>query len=319
MYPTLIHPDRYIWDFWYYFDGSQFHVFFLNAEAGVNESNNHHLVSQVGYATTRDFMQMNWLSFDVLKADPNQWYNTSIWTGDVIRFAGGFLMFFTSRCDSDVDNKMTQNIGVAFAERVDGEWQVLSEIRIKPLARYYETGPVDNDLTTHAWRDPFLFIGSDDVIYMILSAKDRTLSLGKKGAVALLRLDSKDIESWTAEPALVAPGYYSEMEVPQLYRDTTGKPILVFSCWRRGDFAPTTAKLGGLQTFTADRFGQFCGRQPAVLMPEASHLYAARIIPEFSGEIVGFDTKSGGIRRSGVKTQWRHVDRDFSKRTFANL
>jgi hypothetical protein len=47
-------------------------------------------------------------------------------------------------------------------------------------------------------------------------------------------------------------------------------------------------------------------------------LYACRIIPELGGEIIGFDHRHGGIRRSGVKTGFQYVNRNFSNINFNN-
>ena len=71
MFPTMRHPSRYVWDFWYYFDPvtELFHVFYLNADEFLVPSEKHHLASRVGYATTYDFIRMDWgdkNSFDML-------------------------------------------------------------------------------------------------------------------------------------------------------------------------------------------------------------------------------------------------------------
>ena len=312
-YPTLQHPDRHVWDFWYHFepDTGIFHLFYLNADRSLVATDAHHMNSQVGYATTKDFTTIEWVSDRVLGADPHGWDDTSIWSGDIIKINGGFLMFYTSRNQATHDG-MTQNIGVAFTHHIQSfdRWFRIPSIRIQPQAPY-ELQHVPEDLTIHAWRDPFLFRHQEQ-IYMLLSAKDPTKSIGKKGTVALLKAKENSFEDWEYLPPICQPGFYAEMEVPQLYKASNEEYALVYSTWAKYDFAPTTQQSGGLQGYFSPSMFNFPSENPQVLLPETAQLYACRVIPELGGEIVGFDIKTGGIRRSGVKTGLQHVDRDFS-------
>ena len=312
-YPTIQHPDRHVWDFWYHFapDTGIFHLFYLNADRTLVADDKHHMSSQVGYATTKDFLTIDWISDRVLGADPHGWDDTSIWSGEIIKINGGFLMFYTSRNQATHDG-MIQNVGVAFTHHIQSfdRWFRIPSVRIQPKAPY-ELQHVPEDLTIHAWRDPFLFRHQEQ-IYMLLSAKDPTKPLGKKGSVALLKAKNNSFEDWECLPSICQPGFYAEMEVPQLYLTETDDYALVYSTWAKYDFAPNTQQSGGLQGLFSSSLFDFTAAIPTVLLPETSQLYACRIIPELNGEIVGFDITTGGIRRSGVQTGLRHVDRDFS-------
>ena len=314
MYTTLRHPERYVWDFWYHYDRENrvFHVFYLNADPSLVPSEQHHFSAHVGYATTTDFTHMNWMADDVLCADPSGWDNTSIWTGDVIKIGNGFLLFYTSR-DANVDDGFTQNIGCAFAEDITDwqSWQRIPDIQIKPTAPY-QTRSVPGDTTIHAWRDPFLFV-HDKEIHMLLAAKSTDRPVGRLGAIAMLKLRSTDFCEWDVLKPLTNPGWYSEMEVPQLYLDNQSKYRLVYSTWAKGDFSPENNNQGGLHSI---RLGSSLETnrmttRSDVLLAETSGLYAGRILPELGGEIVGFDVVTGGIRRSGIKTGFSQVNRDF--------
>ena len=313
--PTLQHPDpgRHVWDFRYYFEPETgiFHLFYLNAERILVAEDKHHFSSQVGYATTKDFLTIDWISDRVLGADPCGWDDTSIWSGDIVKIQGGFLMFYTSR-NQATDDGMTQNVGVAFTHHIQSfdRWFRIPNIRIQPQAPY-ETRHVPDDMTIPAWRDPFLFRHQKQ-IYLLLSAKDPQQPVGKKGAVALLKAKNNSFEQWEYLPSIYQPGFYAEMEVPQLYRSGIDEYALVYSSWAKYDFAPSTQKSGGLQGITSSSLFDFPTESPKVFLPETAQLYACRVIPELGGEIVGFDITTGGIRRSGVKTGLRHVDRDFS-------
>jgi sucrose-6-phosphate hydrolase SacC (GH32 family) len=316
-YPTLLHPHRHVWDFWYHFDSATgiFHIFYLNADRSLVSEDQHHFSAQVGYATTKDFLTIDWISDRVLGADPHGWDDTAIWSGDVIKIQGGFLMFYTSR-NQATDDGMTQNIGVAFTHHIQSfdRWFRIPSIRIQPQAPY-ELRHVPEDTTIHAWRDPFLF-RHEQQIYMLLSAKDPTKPLGKKGTIALLKAKNNSFEQWEYLPPICQPGYYSEMEVPQLYK-SGDLYALLYSTWAKNDFAPSTQQSGGLHGVLSTSPFNFPPLNPQVYLAETAQLYACRAIPELGGEIVGFDIQTGGIRRSGVQTGLQHVDRDFTSHSIA--
>jgi len=312
-YPTLQHPARYVWDFWYYFDSqtSLFHIFYLNADPALVPSGENHNASVVGYGVTKDFMEIEWGPYNVLCAHPDRWDNTSIWSGDIIKIGNGFLMFYTSR-NRNEDDGQTQNVGAAYARNIDSvQWEPVLDVRIKPDPELYEPRRIEGDLSTHAWRDPFLF-RHDNQFYMLLTAKSVNSPLGRNGAVAVLRAKNRNLYDWEILPPLVAPQYFSEMEVAQLLAVPDGELELVFSCADIFDFSKEPHGEGGLLGIHASDIRDFSNKSPHVLLPYSSGLYACRIIPEMEGEIIGFDRNTGGIRRSGVKTGLRSLDRNFS-------
>jgi beta-fructofuranosidase len=313
MCSTLHHPNRYVWDFWYYYDSKTkiFHIFYLNADPVLVPDGKHHYASQVGYGFTKDFFTMEWGPYDVFSADPNRWDNTSIWTGDVIRIKDGFLLFYTSR-NSGEDDGHTQNIGLAYADRIDARrWEPVPGIRIKPDGSIYEPRYVPGDCSIHAWRDPFLFRHNNQ-IYMLISAKAVKRHIWKNGTIGLLHSQDSGFRNWEILKPIADPGFYSEMEVSQLLLDKRGRFNLVYSTSPEFDNAPNSSKAGGLHYINSPDLNGFNQNPPHVLLPFDSGLYACRIIPEMGGEIVGFDHRTGGIKRSGIKTGFRHINRDFS-------
>lgn len=326
------HPSRHVWDFWYHFDreAKLFHIFYLNADRALVSSNKHHFSSAIGHATTLDFDSIDWGnedSFNILKPSLGHWANTSIWSGDVIEIKNGYLMFYTSR-DGTQDDGLTQSIGIAYTNDLwTTQWHVL-DTQIKPSS-VYQVKSLIGDLTFHAWRDPFLFrLSEENQVYMLVSAKLSDGAMGHNGAIAVLSVADENFSNavsgkseWEYLAPASQPGCYAEMEVPQLYKHPQGSHELVFSTWAKYDFAPTTNSLGGFQGLTIPapsnakrnelRFSPF-SQNFHVLLPETQDLYACRIVPELDGEIVGFDTQVGGIRRSGIKTQFESMNRDFS-------
>ena len=306
--------DNFIWDFWYYFEAktSIFHIFYLNAPKELVPQQQHHFYSRVGYGITKDFRSIEYLNFNVLEASQNSWANTSIWTGDIIKIKNGFLLFFTSR-NQQQDDGLTQMIGIAYSEKDFNHWRI-SDIRICPNFIYEPKG-LPGDTTIHAWRDPFLF-RINKAVYMLVSAKSQHSPLGKKGVVGLLKMKDNHFTEWDYLNPISTPNYYSEMEVPQLYLNHNNQYELIFSCPSKYDFNPTTNQAGGLQNFTASDWQNFDTNHVKIILPESSRLYACRAIPELEGEIVGFNLDQGNLQPTGIKKQFKHLDRNFEDLTF---
>ncbi|PSN17524.1 beta-fructosidase, partial [filamentous cyanobacterium CCP5] len=289
----------------------KFHLFYLNAPSESYATGAHHQAATVGYGVTKDFLEIEWGAHDVLRADPQGWDNTSIWTGDVLRIGKGFWMFYTSR-DHHRDDGFTQAIGVARADQIDARhWQRISRLPLEVNSPDYEPRGIQGDLSVHAWRDPFLFRWGGDT-YMLLSAKAAGRPLGRNGAVAWLKACDPQLNQWQPLPPLVVPGHYSEMEVPQVYRRPDGRLALLFSTTAALDFTPESPHQGGIYAMAAEGFEGFAHQVPRNILPASSGLYACRAIPELAGELIGFDLATGGIRRSGIQTHLQSLDKDFS-------
>ncbi|MGC9364914.1 MAG: beta-fructosidase [Fidelibacterota bacterium] len=314
--PILKHPAQFAWDFWYYFEkkSNHFHLFYLNADPALVPVEQHHWAAQVGYANTSNFTSVNWGSTAVLTASPRRWDNSSIWSGDVVRIQNGFLMFYTSR-NLETDDGKTQNIGIAFGDRIDTpEWQPLPDFRIPPDGLIYSPRHISNDVSIHAWRDPFVF-RYESQIYMLVSAKSLKNPRGRNGVVALLRSRDGGFKNWEYLASVADPGCYSEMEVAQIFKRSKGKYQLIFSTGPDYDHTPGSEGSGGLYGIISKNPLHF-PEKPRLLYPFQNGLYACRIIPEMDGEIVGFDHRTGGLRRSGIKTHLLAMDRDFPEWKF---
>ncbi len=310
-YPLIRHPDRFTWDFWYFYDNDEqvFHLLYLNAELSLVPGGRHHNAARVGYGVTTDFTSIDWVNDSVFCASKNGWDNRAIWSGDVVKTADGYAMFYTSR-DGDQDDGMTQQVGIAVSQDFQ-HWERVDGFRLEADPAYYEVRSVEGDSMAHAWRDPFLFRDGDG-IYMIIVANSRTQPLTRKGSVGLLKSVGGSVTRWEALPPAFSPGTFSQCEVPQVYQKN-GRLAVVFSCL--GQFCSGGAAGGGLHVAAGPPVGEIeagFGPESRVLLDESEGLYAARVIPELAGDIVGFDLKRGGLKRVAARTGYRHVDRDFS-------
>lgn len=305
-YSVLQHPNRHVWDFWYTYDKAQrlFHIFYLNAPTHLVTDNQHHFSACVGYATTTDFQKIQWKKHDVFCANKQGWDNTSIWTGDIIRIANGFLLFYTSR-DQQMHDGMTQQIGLAYSNNMY-EWQRIDDLRLRADSRYYEEQSLSEENTIHAWRDPYVFQYKNHT-YMLITAKSKHCKINRKGAIALLRMKDNLCE-WEILPPLYAPGLYSECEVPRIYQ-SNAKLYLTFSCFAKYDFSANENK-GGLYSVELTEDLE-TSKHAANCIVSEKQLYAAMILPELQGDVVGFHP-NGGLQRKNFNCSWQHPNRDFS-------
>ena len=303
-------PDSrfFTWDFWYYFDSKTkiFHILFLNAPIETLANNQHHFNSQIGYAQTLDFENFTDVNYCVFTANPNGWDNTSIWSGDVIAYHDKFLFFYTSR-DKNIDDGMTQNIGLAISSDFIN-WQRL-DLKITPDEDLFLTKALKTEDTTHAWRDPFLF-NAGGRLMMLLSAKSNSGDDNKRGAVALLAAENNRFDSFVTIASLLEPNCFGEMEVPQMFIDENGLAVIGFSCLSKQD---TFSGTGGFYAIKLPNKPSSAQLEPELILPQTTGIYAARVIPELGGEIIGFDLEKGGIKKSGKSVLWQHPNRNFDE------
>ncbi len=291
--------DVFVWDFTPIVrDGVLIGFLYLNAPFETVENEQHHFHAQIGLAKTKDMREIEWVKHDVFKADKTLWDNGSIWSSDVIWHQNQWMLFYTSR-DLNRDDGMTQSIGLATSPDLMN-WSRVDDFKLDADPEWYETKSNPKDLTIHAWRDPYLFF-YDESLYMLLSAKDKTKPIGENGCVAILKSLDDSLQSWEAMPPLASPDSFSEMEEPEILLSEMNEWVLTFSSWKKYDKA--LGKGGLLAISLGDDVFDGIHEKVESLVPESSGIYAAHAIPEVEGaEIMGFDIKDGGIKRSGVFT-----------------
>lgn len=202
--------NKYIWDHWFLKEDKGYYKYFLQAPDTFTPDERHDHAS-VGCAFSEDLKYWKYLG-TVFKANSESWYNTSIWTGSIIKHNKSYYMYFTSR---DRNRIYEQKIGLAISDSpLFGEYQVIYED--KPIltvdSRYYEER--SNDNRTH-WRDPFVF-EENGTFYMLICARKKKGPLDGRGTVALARSD--DLIEWHVLPPLELPEWFGYCECPYIYK-----------------------------------------------------------------------------------------------------
>ena len=346
----------YIWDSWYRYDATTklFHVYYLNVDDhNLVAPEQHHFHAKLGYATTYDFVDYHYVNHSILTADKATYDDTSIWTGCVVKFGSQAqrLIAFTSRNSAQkrVASWEAQpfNQHISFAIGNDDEhFERISGEHLLPDERFYNLSSQINDVTIHAWRDPFIFRNPyDDYAYMLVTAQAKGLKAGIKdtkagehGVIALLRAAApKTLSGWTATGiSFVVEA--SEAEVPRLYYDLSAQTHLIaYSCKNEAAYVGDKANQQyGFYGFHVDlKLLNLIVEHKEANQPHLIHiphstqipllgfgednLYACQIIPEIGGRIMGFDTRpseegGGKLRLSTVKqlTHLQPANLDFA-------
>jgi beta-fructofuranosidase len=210
MKTTFSLENKYIWDHWYLMEENGYYKYFLQAPDSFTPDERHDHAS-VGCAFSKDLNKWNYLG-TIFKANPENWCNTSIWTGSIVKHKNEYHLFFTSR---DNKEKSIQKIGLVISQD-----PLFKNYRLccknKPLIsveeKYYETPSPDG--MTH-WRDPFIY-EEKGYFYMLICARKNKGPLNGRGTVGLAT--SKDLFNWEIEPPLDIPEWFGQCECPYIYK-----------------------------------------------------------------------------------------------------
>ncbi|MFO7883119.1 MAG: family 43 glycosylhydrolase [Kosmotogaceae bacterium] len=202
--------NKYIWDHWFLKEKEGFYKYFLQAPSYLTRDERHDN-SSVGCAFSRDLKSWKYLGA-VFKANPEGWYNTSIWTGSIVKSDSRYYMYFTSRDRNEIQE---QKIGLIISDS-----PLFEECKIiymdRPIltvdSRYYEVNSPDG--MTH-WRDPFVF-EENGLFYLLICARKKRGSINGRGTVAFAR--SNDLIKWQILPSLELPEWFGYCECPYIYK-----------------------------------------------------------------------------------------------------
>jgi beta-fructofuranosidase len=138
--------------------------------------------------------------------------------GCVIEYNDGFYLFYW--CWNKKGPDRVPRIGMAFSRDLDNWSRPMSAPALEADRRWYEDSPLPDDKNGRygsGVRDPFVFYNdAHRQFHMIFAGRTRSGPLDGRGCIG--HAVSDDLCKWQALPPLLAPGYYSEMEVPQIFQ-----------------------------------------------------------------------------------------------------
>jgi beta-fructofuranosidase len=288
-------PDDWVWDFWTATDGEAVHLFYLKAPRSLGDPDLRHWHARVGHAVSRDLVDWAVLPDALGPGAPGAFDDRSIWTGSIVRRGDRWLMFYTGL--SHGDGGAVQRIGCAESRDLTTWRRTGSVLEADP--RWYETALAPGD--DEHWRDPWAFVGPDGAIHLLITARARDGETDGRGVVA--HAWTQDLERWTVGPPVSEPGWFRQLEVPQLFEDG-GRWFLLTNAWLadhgpRRTQQPGFRRLGGSFVLPGDGpLGPFhaADAQPLVA-DERCSLYAGRLVR---------------ARDEWHHLAWRNVDPDGS-------
>lgn len=226
---TFALPDHWVWDFWLADDGHEFHLYYLHAPKSLQDPELRHRNAVIGHATSTDLRDWTDRGPVIQPGTEEDFDATATWTGSVVKDpSGGWRMFYTgARFLSTESHTNIESIGSATSWDLH-HWTKSEAQIVFADPRWYETLG-SSSWPEEAWRDPWVFPDPEgDGWHMLITARAGNGEEVDRGVIG--HATSRDLETWTIQAPLSAPGAgFKHLEVPQV-AVIDGKTVLVFSC-----------------------------------------------------------------------------------------
>ena len=216
---VLALEKQWIWDSWYAHDGDRWHVFFLQADKALINSELRHFNVTQGHAVSDDLVNWTHLGTCFAPAKGPAWDDFTTWTGSVVRDdAGLWHLFYTGTARAD--EGLNQRIGHATSDDLHN-WQRVGDglclDLTGPAARAYEVDHMRGIWHDRAIRDPWVMRDPDgDGWLMYFTARAAGVAEPNAGG-AIGFATSDDLMTWQLQEPVFTGGY-GQLEVPQVLR-----------------------------------------------------------------------------------------------------
>lgn len=304
---TFSHAECWVWDFWLADDGETYHLYYLRAPRSLGDPDLRHRNASVGHATSRDLR--SWTDHGVVldhgaPGDPDA---TATWTGSVVRGDDDrWWMFYTgSRFVSEESATNVETVCAAVSDDLHA-WHKCGAV-LSADRRWYETLD-DGTWREEAWRDPWVWRGTDERWHMLLTARAVVGNPLDRGVIG--HAVSDDLDHWQAMPPLSSTGAgFMHLEVPQRL-ESDGQTALLFSCDSPHLTGRRAGQAGGIWAVAAGGEGIDYPIEAAVRLTD-ERFYSGRAIRDRDGawvllafENVGADGDFVGRLSDPMPLRW---------------
>ena len=267
--------DRWIWDSWFVFDGEKHHVFYLSASRDLVDPNLRHRNPTIGHAVSSDLKTWEVLPDAITPSSDPAFDSWTTWTGSVVKDQQGlWWMFYTGT--SREDGGDIQRVGAATSKDLVSWSKVSKEALLDAGNDHYELLDYEK-WHDQAFRDPWVFLHSDNLWHMLVTARATHGEKFSRGVVG--HATSKNLWDWKLLAPLTEPNAgFGQLEVLQV-EVIDGVPTLIWCCGmpELSEEAKARYGEGGMFSVTGESvLGPFDIRN-AVRLPHPS-LYAARAV-----------------------------------------
>lgn len=222
---ALALKDKWIWDFWTYRDGDDYHIYFLQADNTLDHPDMRHRNVTQGHAVSKDLINWTHLGTTFKPADPVAWDDWTTWTGSTLRDDEGLWHLFYTGTEH-AEEGMKQRIGHATSTDGHNWTRVGNGLALDISGPHYEEY-TPGHWHDRAFRDPWVMKnpkGDGWVMYMV-ARRPGSEEPNAGGTVGFAT--SPDLYTWTLQPPVYSGGMFGQMEVPQVF-EVNGKWYMLF-------------------------------------------------------------------------------------------
>ncbi len=214
--------DKWVWDFWFYMEGAEQHIFFLQAPKSLGDERYRHFNASIGHAKSMDLINWNVLPDVLGPGAAGAWDDQATWTGCTFKNGEIYYLFYTGV--NKKEQGLVQRIGVATSKDLIHWEKHEGNPIIEADQRWYEILDL-NAWHDQAWRDPWVFAYKGQ-FHAYITARVNYGEADGRGVIA--HAVSNDLLNWEVQPPITEPGNFGQLEVPQLI-EVDSIPYLLFS------------------------------------------------------------------------------------------
>jgi len=206
--------DKWVWDFWFAVNGEDYHLFYLQADKSLKNPHLRHWNVSVGHAISKNLQDWTILPDAIAPTSTNDEAADSFttWTGCVIQHNTEWFMFYTGT--KRTEKGLIQRVCLARSHDLI-TWKKHDKNPIVELDPRWYDGLKLEYWHDASWRDPWVFKDPDaDFYHMLVTCRVNRGEPDGRGAIGYAR--SQNLFDWNVTDAFLAPGWFGEMEVPQI-------------------------------------------------------------------------------------------------------
>jgi len=206
--------DKWVWDFWLARDGADYHMFFLQANKSLGDPDLRHWNVSVGHAVSQDLRSWQILPDALAPSVGNDEAPDSYttWTGCVIRHQDEWIMYYTGTMRAE--KGLVQRVCRATSKDLIQWEKSAHNPHVELDSRWYD-GLKLAYWHDASWRDPWVFKDPAlDLYHMLVTCRTNAGAPNGRGAIG--HATSRNLLDWDVQKPFLAPGWFGEMEVPQV-------------------------------------------------------------------------------------------------------